>query len=198
MAKRTQDRTPRTEKVVFELAFEGDAPPPSLSKAIVSLVELCQIAMPYPNKVRQNIEGAGFFKGEQEIADGYGAAFALDDKVVSWPIRSIRHEIYGRARDNEPVILLLSEAESGKGKVVFLSALFRGAMEADAVKAAAHVAKRQPFTGAIAKNAAGNTLRRVFWDVEGEGNIRGLMVSGPENVESTTLPRAFTAFALAK
>lgn len=183
-----------SERRVIELAFPGDEAPPQLSVSIVSLVELCQIAMPDPGKVRDNILGAGFETGRQERADEAGRMLALDTKVVDMPVRNLRHELFGRGRHGEPVILLLSQGETDRGPIVFLSALFRGAIEADAVKAAAHVTKDKPITGSRALNHDGNVLRRVFWDVGGQSGIRGFMVTGPGNVESTDLPRAFTAF----
>jgi hypothetical protein len=38
-------------------------------------------------------------------------------------------------------------------------------------------------------------VRRVFRDVNGAG-IRGMVVSGPDNVESMQAPRAITAYNL--
>jgi hypothetical protein len=184
---------PKTRRVV-ELAFPEDSPPAQLSVSIVSLVELCQIAMPDPEMVRENILQAGFETGRQERADEAGRMLALDTKVVDMSVRNLRHELFGRGRQGEPVILLLSQGDTDRGKIVFCSAIFRGAMEADAIKAAAHVTKDQPITGSRVLNHDGNVLRRVFWDVGGIAGIRGFMVSGPGNVEDTELPRAFTAF----
>jgi hypothetical protein len=184
---------PKTKRVL-ELAFPGDQAPPQLSVSIVSLVELCQLGMPDPNQVRQLIKGAGFESGNQERAEQAGQVLSLDLKVVDMPVRNLRHELYGGARHGEPVLLLLSDGETEAGKIVFLSALFRGAIEADAVKAAAHVTKNRPITGARIRNHDGNELRRVFWDVGGAGGIRGFMVSGPQDVERIDLLRAFTAF----
>jgi hypothetical protein len=75
--------------------------------------------------------------------------------------------------------------------------LFNGAIEADVVKAAAHVTDKQPLTGATVTNPNGAQIRRVFWDVEGIAGVRGLMVSGPPDVENPIIMRAITAFNLA-
>jgi hypothetical protein len=119
---------------------------------------------------------------------------SLDSQVIASPVRDLRHEIFGRERRDQPVIVLLSEGDSNQGKVVFCTTLFRGAIEADAVKAAAHITKEQPFTGATIRNADGNILRRVFWEVKNVAGVRGFMVTGPHDVEAADLPRAFTAF----
>lgn len=187
--------TPKERKLV-ELAFPGNEPPDELSVAVVSLVELCQLAMPNPSAVREAINSAGFASAPQERADEMGAYLALDNKVFSFPVRNLRHRLYGRDRHNTPVRLLVSEGESSEGPVIFVSTLFGGAMEADAVKAAVHVTKKQPLTGATATNVHGATLRRVFWDVEGVAGIRGFMVTGPANVEELGGGRAFTGFNL--
>lgn len=181
-------------KRVIELAFPGDRAPPQLSVSVVSLVELCQLGMPDANRVRDLIVGAGFQSGAKERADESGRVLALDLKVVDMPVRNLRHELYGMGRHGEPVLLLLSQGDTDVGEIVFLSALFRSAIEADAIKAAAHVVQSKPITGARVRNHDGNKLRRVFWDVGGVAGIRGFMVSGPQNVESTDLLRAFTAF----
>lgn len=183
-------------RTLIEAAFPGDQAPGQLSVAIVSLIELCQIAMPDPAKIRESILGAGFEAGAEARAAEAGAMLALDNKVWADPVRNLKHEMFGRERTGETVIFLVSQGETKGGKIVFLSTLFRGAMEADAVKAAAHVTKKQPLTGATAQNVNGNTLRRVFWDTEGVEGVRGLMVTGPHNVEALDLPRAFTAFNL--
>ena len=187
--------TPNLRRVL-ELAFPGDEAPPELSVAIVSLVELCQLAMPDPAAVRAAIQSAGFADGPQDRADDFGALLALDSKVFSFPVRKVRHRLFARERNGVRVRLLVSEGESGDGPVIFISTIFTGALEADAIKAATHVTKKQPLTGATLANANGVPLRRIFWDVEGAGGIRGLMVTGPPNVEELEVPRAFTAFNL--
>jgi hypothetical protein len=197
MAKTGKNQGQVNVRTLIEAAFPDNQAPGQLSAAIVSLVELCQIAMPDPAFVREQIIGAGFEIGVQERADEAAAMLALEDKVFAFPVRNLRHELFGRGRQGENVIILLSHGDSAEGKVVFLTTMFRGAMEADAVKAAAHVTGKQPLTGATLRNPAGNVLRRVFWDTEGEAGVRGLMVTGPHNVEATDLPRAFTAFNLA-
>jgi hypothetical protein len=184
----------RPTRTILELAFEGNQAPAQLSVAIVSLVELCEIAMPDPAKIRESLLGAGFEVGKKARADEAGRMLALDNKFVATPLRNLRHELYGKERHGAPVLILLSEADAKEGKLVFCSAIFRGALEADAVKAVAHVTKLQPITGSTARNADGNVLRRVFWDVKDVAGVRGLVVTGPGNVEATELPRAFTAF----
>jgi hypothetical protein len=180
---------------VIEAPFEGDQAPPELSVGIVSLVELCDLAMPDPTALTHAIENAGFTEAPQNLADQHGGWLALNDKVFSFPVRNVRHRLWGRERHDAPVRLLLSEGDSSEGPVVFVSAFFTDAIEADAIKAAAHVSKKQPLTGATTVNADGVQLRRVFWDVEGASGIRGLMVTGPQNVEALG-GRAITAFNL--
>jgi len=182
------------ERLLVSEAFPGDAAPADLSVGIVSLVELCQLAMPDPNKIRERLREAEFEVGKQERADEFGEVFALDRKMIAGSVKNLRHEIYGITRNDAPVLILLSVGDSDEGKVVFCSSIFRGAIEADAIKAAAHVSKRQPFTGSTAINSDDKILRRSFWDVEGEAGVRFLVVSGPQNVEATDLPRAITAF----
>ena len=188
--------TPKV-RTLLELAFPGDAPPDELSVAVVSLVELCQLAMPDPASVREAINSANFGDAPQDLADELGRYLALDNRAFSFPVRNLRHRLYGRDRHKTPVRLLVSEGESDQGAVIFVSTLFTGAIEADAIKAAVHVTKKEPLTGATAANSAGAPLRRVFWDVEGVAGIRGFMITGPENVESYEGLRAFTAFNLA-
>lgn len=182
---------------IVEEAFPEAMAPPDLSVSIVSLVELCKEAMPDPALVHKAIEGAGFVVEIPEKAQRYGDWLALDNKVFSFPVRNIRHKLYARERSNALVAFLISEGDSAHGKVIFCTAVFWGAIEADAVKAAAHVTKKPPLTGAKVKNAEGDTLRRVFWDTAGLAGIRGLMVTGPDNVEAHYHGRAFTAFNIA-
>lgn len=183
-------------RTIVGAAFPGDRAPPELSVAVVSLVELCQIAMPEPAALREAIQSAGFAEGPKERADEVGALLALDNKVFSFPVTNMRHQIFARDRNEARVRLLLSEADSKDGPVVFVSTVYSGAIEADAVKAAAHVTKKKPLTGATVTNANGVQLRRVFWDMEGESGVRGFMVTGPQNVEAWDGARAFTAFNL--
>jgi hypothetical protein len=184
-------------KRVLEMAFPGDEAPGELSVAIVSLVELCDLAMPDPASIYQAIDSAGFAAGPQERADEFGNWLALDNKVFSFPVRNVKHKLWARDRHEARVRLLVSEGESAEGRIVFVSTIFGGAIEADAVKAAVHVSKKKPITGASLVNAQGTPVRRVFWDVEGASGMRGLMVTGPENVEAIDGVRAFTAFNIA-
>ncbi len=181
---------------VIELPFDKDEAPPELSVGIVSLVELCQLAMPDPAALSHAIENAGFAPAPAQMTDDFSAYLALDERVFSFPVRNLRHRLWMRERHEAPVRLLLSEGDSDEGPVVFVSAIFGGALEADGVKAVVHVSNKQPITGATLVNARGTRLRRVFWDVEGVDGIRGLMLTGPENVEALAGVRAFTAFNL--
>jgi len=184
-------------RVIIGAAFPGDRAQPELSVAIVSLVELCKVAMPDPAALYEAIQSAGFADGPQERADKFGALLALDSKVFSFPVRNLRHKLFARERNEARVRLVITEGDSEQGPVVFASTIFAGCIEADTIKAAAHVAKKQPLTGATITNAQGTPLRRVFWDVEGVAGIRGLMITGPENLEALEAMRAFTAFNLA-
>lgn len=184
---------PRVRTIISQ-AFEGDDAPGALSVAIVSLVELAQIGMPSPDRMRKAIGSAGFKLGRAERAEDAARNLALDVNFVAEPVRNLRSEIYGRDRYGEPVVLLLSEGDTPTGKMVFCSTFFRGAIEADAVKAVTQVTNIAPFTGATVQNSEGFIVRRVFWDVEGAAGARGFAVSGPENVDDVELPRAFTLF----
>lgn len=179
---------------LLSLAFEGDQAPAELSVGVVSLVELCQVAMPDPLRLRTSLIGAGFRQGSQKAADNAGRMLALDNAVIGAPVHALNHEIYGTERHNDPVTILVSEGESAGGKVIFVTALFRQSMEADVVKAVVHVSKKQPFTGAVTKNSDGAIVRRVFWDIEDAAGIRGIMVTGPDNVEAMHVARGITAF----
>lgn len=180
---------------LISTAFQGDDAPHQLSVAIVSLVELCQFAMPDPEKMRDAIIGANFEVASQMHADEAGAFLALNNAVITAPIDALTHQMFQRDRSGEMVYYLLSVGRIQRRRMVFLSTLFRGAMEADAVKAVAHVSKQQPITGARATNDRGQRIRRVFWQIDGSAGIKGIVVTGPENVEALDAPRAFTAFA---
>ncbi|MGE0532115.1 MAG: hypothetical protein AB7G40_14490 [Hyphomonadaceae bacterium] len=184
---------PDSTRTIISTAYEGDDAPEQLSAAIVSLVELCQFAMPDHTKVREAIIGANFETAPQEQADAVGAYLSLDKGVVDFPVSAVRHELFARDRYGVMVFYLLSHGKSKNGNVVFLSTIFHGAIEADAVKAVAHVTKKQPITGSRLHNARGDRLRRVFWDVDGTAGIMGMVASGPHNVEALNIPRAFTA-----
>ncbi|MGQ0534077.1 MAG: hypothetical protein ACT4OF_15505 [Caulobacteraceae bacterium] len=161
---------------------------------IVSLVELCQLAMPDPGRLRARLEEAGFVAGSADKAAEAGRMLNLETGVVASRVRNLKHEIYGFERQGHPVIIALSVGDSKEGKLVFCSAIFRECLEADVVKAVAHVAKKKPLTGAPARTSDGVSTRRVFWDVEGVAGVRGLMITGPVDVEATEAPRAITAF----
>lgn len=193
MPKEDSVRSKPNVRTIISKAFEGDDAPGDLSVSIVSLVELCQLAMPDPVKIRERLREAQFEVGPEDRANEWGRMLSLDTNVIASPVRNLKHEMFGRLRHEAPVIVLLSVGDSKQGKVVFCSTVFRGAIEADAVKAAAHVIKERPFTGATTLNADGSILRRVFWDVNVSG-VRGFMVTGPDDVEAAHLPRAFTAF----
>jgi hypothetical protein len=192
------DKNKPKVRTLLELPYPDNAAPPELSVAIVSLAELCQLGMPDPAAIREAIKSAAFGDAPQGKAEELGGFLALDNKVFSFPVRNLRHKLYGRDRNEVPVRLLVTEGESAEGPVIFVSTLFNGAIEADVVKAATHVADKQPLTGATAANSNGAQLRRVFWDVEGAAGVRGLMISGPENVEDDIIMRAITAFNLVR
>lgn len=182
------------EYTLLSKAFDDDNIPGPLSVAIVSLVELCDLAMPDPAKMRALIEEAEFDKGPNERAEEAAAQLALDVRLIKGEVRNLRHEFYGKFRNGQPVLLLLSEGDTNEGPVVFCSTIFMGATEADAVKAAAHVAKTQPVTGQNIINSKNQVIRRVYWDTKGGSGMASLVVSGPDHVDVTAWPRAFIAF----
>lgn len=184
---------PKT-RVLISAAFEGDAPPGQLGVGIVSLVELCQLAMPDPQQIRTRLNEAGFTKGPAEKAAEAGRMLNLESGVLDSQVRDLRHEIYGFERHGFPVIIVLSVGASNDGEVVFCTSIFRECIEADVVKAVSHVTKQQPLTGANAQTSDGVRTRRVFWDVGGVAGVRGMMITGPLNVEAATAPRGVTAF----
>lgn len=182
-------------RALISAAFEGDFAPPQLSVAIVSLVELCQRAMPDPQRLRAAlVEEAKFDVGPRERAEEFIRPWALDNRLIATPVRNLRHEVFGRLRHEDPVVLLLSVGETEGREVVFVTALFRGAIEADVIKAVAHVTKKQPFGGGRVINADGAIVRRAFWDEEGVAGVRAMVACGPDNVEALDLPRAIIAF----
>lgn len=186
---------PGPSRTLISAAFEGDFAPPPLSAAIVSLVELCQRAMPDPKMLRTAIvDEAKFEVGPQARADELARTWALEDKLIGAPVTILSHEVFGRERDGEPVLFLLSTGMSEGKDVVFCTVLFRGVIEADVVKAVTHVTKRKPFGGGRVRNADGAIVRRVFWDVEGDAGVRAMAACGPDNVEALDLPRAIVAF----
>ena len=181
-------------RTLISPAFEGDQPPAQLSVSIVSLVELCQRAMPDPQEIRKAlVEEAKFVTGPTERAEEWARVWALENKLISDPVTAFRHELYGRGRRGDPVIVLLSVGRSGGAEIVFTTVIFRGATEADVVKAMAHVTKKKPLVGGLVRNADGNKVRRVFFDVEGVAGVRAMVGCGPDNVDSTDLPRAIIA-----
>lgn len=196
MAENAPGNMPPKLKRVIETAFEGVEAPPELSVGIVSLVELCQLAMPDPAAIDQAIKSADFSEGKKDRTDEFSIWLALDNKVFSFPVRNLTHKLYLRDRQDARVRLLVSAGESDQGRVIFVTTIFGGAIEADAIKAVVHVTNKHPLTGATVVNAQGAQLRRVFWDIEGVAGIRGMMITGPDNVESADAPRAITAFNL--
>lgn len=182
------------EWTIIESAFPGIAAPAELSVGIVSLVELCNLAMPDPTALYQRIRQAEFTDVVQDEAEQFARMLALDDRVLSFPVRNLRHKLFSKIRNAATVALLVTEGESGEGPIVYCSTLFRGAMEADVVKAVSHVTKKQPFTGANLMGADNAHRRRVFWDTEGVGGARAVMATGPQNVEALDQFRAITAF----
>lgn len=179
---------------LVSVAYDGEFAPPSLSVAIVSLVELCQRAMPNPKRLRSAIvDEAKFDVGPQARADEFARTWALDNKLIDAPVAGLRHEVFGREREGEPVVFLLSTGLAGGKEVVFCSVLFRGVIEADVVKAVKHVSKRDPFGGGRVVNADGGIVRRVFWDIQGDAGVRALVACGPDNVDAMHLPRAIVA-----
>ncbi len=185
----------RDAYTLISTAFEGHNAPAQLAVAIVSLVELCQFAMPDPKNLHDAIIGANFTVLPQARADEAAAYLALDKAVVATPIQHLQHKFYERDRNGEAVLYLLSEGRTQRGRIVFLSTLFRGAIEADAVKAVLHVSKEQPVTGARAVNDRGKKIRRVFWHINNQAGVKGIVVTGPQDVESLNAPRGFTVFA---
>jgi hypothetical protein len=188
---------PEKTMTTIQDAFPGDTPPPQLGVAIVSLVELCQHAMPDPEAVHKAIEGADFLVADQTKANAFGRWLALDNKVFSFPVRNMRHKFFSKERKGQAVMLLVSEGESDQGKVIFCSTMFWGVIEADMVKAAAHVTKKEPLTGARVTNSDGDVVRRVFWDTGGVSGVRGFVVTGPDDIITGAHARAFTAFNVA-
>lgn len=189
--------TQKSTMTTIQDAFPADLPPPQLSVAVVSLVELCQHAMPEPEAVHKAVEGAGFLVADPSKANAFGKWLALDNKVFSFPVRNLRHKFFSKDRKGQAVLLLVSEGDSDQGKVIFCTTIFWGAIEADAVKAAAHVTKKDPLTGTRVTNGDGATIRRVFWDTGGVAGVRGFLVTGPDDIITGAHARAFTAFNIA-
>lgn len=182
------------EITILTRAFESDACPPLLSVGLVSLIELSQQAMPSPSKVRAKMAEGGLQHAPQKQADAFGRALAFDSKMVAGPVRNLRHELYTKTRHQLQVGLLVTEADSDDGPLVFCSSIFNGAIEADVVKAVAHVTKHKPVVGGKALNADGALLRRVFWDLPNLAGVRFIIATGPDDIDSEQAMRAVTAF----
>jgi hypothetical protein len=182
------------ERTLISAAFPDVSAPGQLSVAVVSLIELCNLAMPDESMVRARIAEAGFEVGPQSTADLAGRTLGLDHRIIAEPLANMRHEIYGKPRHGAPVVLLLSTGDSPTGKMIFISSLFAGAIEADAVKAGSHVTKLKPLVGGRVLLENGRVQRRVFWQTDGAGGLLALVATGPDNVEAMDEIRAFVAF----
>ena len=176
------------------LAYVGDSPPGVLSAGLVSLVELCQHAMPSPQKIREKMAEAGLERVDQAQADRFGRALALESKVLKGSIRNLTHELYAKERAGALVLLLVSEGDADTGHTVFCSTLFTGAVEADVVKAVSKVTSHQPAVGNIGADADGRQIRRVYWDIPGTAGVRFFVASGPVDMDDDIGLRAVTAF----
>lgn len=178
---------------VISAAYEGDSPPGVLSVGLVSLVELCQHAMPSPRRIREKMAEANLERADDVNAERFGRALSLDKKLVAGGVRNLRHELYGKERAGALVLLLVSEGEGPDGPMVFCSTLFTGATEADVVKAVSKVTEREPGVGSVADGANG-AIRRVMWDIPGTSGVRFMVASGPGDMDAIDQLRAVTAF----
>ena len=197
MANMAKKEEPKHVMTLVSPAFEGDSPPAELSVGIVSLIELCQQAMPNANKVRGKLIEANFQQREEKRAQEITTVLAFDKGLVEGNIRNFRHAIYQRERHDAPVVLMVSEGDTGKGPVVMVSTLFTGAAEADVVKAVGHVTKAAPFTGQKVENKDGFTVRRVFWELPNTSGVRFMVASGPADPDAMDKMRAITAISKA-
>ncbi|MGE0596911.1 MAG: hypothetical protein AB7P07_11115 [Hyphomonadaceae bacterium] len=178
---------------VISAAYEGDNPPGVLSVGLVSLVELCQHAMPSPRRIREKMAEANLERVDDANAERFGRALFLENKVVAGGVRNLRHELYGKERGGALVLLLVSEGDGPDGAMVFCSTLFTGATEADVVKAVAKVTEREPGVGNTVDGPHG-VIRRVFWDIPGTSGVRFMLASGPGDMDAVDQLRAVTAF----
>lgn len=182
------------KRTLISKAYEGDNPPGVLSVGLVSLVELCQHAMPKPAKIREKMAEASLEKVSQEQADKFGAALALDQKMLAGPVRNLKHDLYAKERAGALVLLLISEGQSDEGPVVFATTLFTGAVEADVVKAVSKVTDQEPSVGSVASGPSGD-IRRVYWDIPNNtAGVRFFVASGPADMDADHTLRAVTAF----
>ena len=80
MAKNSNGRAdaPTRTRTLISQAYEGDSPPGALSVGIVSLVELCQLAMPDPAKIRERLREAEFDVGRRKGPMKRGGCWRLN------------------------------------------------------------------------------------------------------------------------
>lgn len=172
----------------------GEEPPAVLGLAAVTLLDVCIGQMPDIARVERAIVEAGFKPEPEATARGIARGLALESKMVSAPLRDFRHKAWRTERQGVPAAMLLSAAQSDLGPVVFCSALFGGATEAEAVKTVQALSRSPPTDGGMAHDADGKVVRRVFWNLQGQAGLLGLVVCGPENPETRDHLRALVAF----
>ena len=171
-----------------------DEPPAVLGVAAVTWLDVCLGRMPNAASVRKGIVDAGFRPEPEATAKAIGRSLALDNKMLSFPIRDLKHEAWRKEQHGVPAAILLTTAHSDLGDMVFCSALFGGATEADAVKMIQHLAKSPPTVGGLTHDPDGKVLRRVFWKLDGQAGMLAMAVSGPENPDARDHLRALVAF----
>ncbi len=174
---------------------KGEAVPAVLGAAAALLLETCLGRMQDVQLLRAGITGAGFRPEPPETARQVGRALALESKFVASPVRDMQHAAYSKEHHGVPAVMLLSTAQSELGGIVFCSALFGGATEAEGVHVVERMLKTPVTVGGLAHDPDGNVLRRIFWQLGGAGGLLAIGLSGPEDQTSRDVLRALTAVA---
>lgn len=173
---------------------EHDKLAPHLSVGAMAWVQTCLGHMGDAAKVRESLKANGYIQDPDQTAAEIAATLAVQDKLVSDPLRDFKHSLWRTEREGVPCIILLSEATSDIGPVTFCAALFGAAREVDLARLASSLVKDGPMAAGVTKAADGSNLRRLFWRVPSQ-NVRALVACGPENVNDTGRLRALIAIA---
>ena len=187
-------RPPPTEAAVPPGRRLTDPMPIVLGAAAVVWLETCLGRMPSVAKLQAGLKANGFQPEPEAVARAVARGLALDAKIVATPLRDLRHSCWRKEHKGVPAVILLSTAQSDLGEIVFCSALFGGATEAEAVRAVENLTNSAPLVGGLAHDADGKVVRRVFWKVSGGSGVKAIAVSGPEDPATRDHLRALIAF----
>lgn len=174
--------------------LEGERVPAVLGVAAATLLQTCLGRMPNADRIRAALREEGWKPEPAETARAVGRSLALDSKLIATPLRDLEHAAWRRDHQGVPAVILLSTAQSAVGPMVFCTAFFGDATEAEAVRVVEALTKVKPAVGGLAHDPDGNVLRRIFWKFEGAGGLLAIALSGPEDENRRDHLRALIAF----